>query len=391
MRRIAWIAPLVALGLAACTVAVEAPPPAPAVPTLSWAACPPDSPAGAAGGFECATAEVPLDYRDPTGRTITLALVRRPATGPGARIGTLFLNPGGPGGTGTVEIPSWVGLLPDGLQQRFDVVSWDPRGVGESTPVQCFDSADAEAAFLGDAANFPADAASTPAHLDTWARFGQACAQRAGDLLPHVHTANTARDLDLLRQAVGDDGLTYIGLSYGTFLGATYANLFPDTVRAVVLDGNVAPGHWTADGAAIPDRSIGGRIGSDVGAATTMAELLRRCGEVDTARCAFSAGSPEATAQRYEQLLDRLRRGPITLGTRTLDYPTLVTDLGNACSSSTRSPAPSRVVRAPAGPGWPPRCSGSGRPATPPCPRRRTRPPPTPPPPATTAPSRDWP
>ena len=92
-------------------------------------------------GFECAMAHLPLDYRDPGGRMITLSLVRRPATGPGTRLGTLFLNPGGPGSTGTEQIPGWIGFLPNGLQQWFDVVSWDPRGVGESTGVQCFDSA----------------------------------------------------------------------------------------------------------------------------------------------------------------------------------------------------------------------------------------------------------
>lgn len=282
----------------------------PAVVPLAWGPCEADTPPAQAG-FQCATTRVPLDHRNPGGRTITLAVQRRPATGP--RLGSLFLNPGGPGGPGSTQITAWIPLLPAGLQERFDIVTWDPRGVGESTAVQCFDSREAEARFLGDAANYPVTPAAERTYVDTWRRFGAECARRNGDLLAHVSTADTARDLDRLRQAVGDEKLSYLGLSYGTFLGATYAGLFPDRVRAMVLDGNVAPSAWTDRSRPVTTRSISMRIGSDSGASGVMGDFLRLCGQAGPARCAFAAGSPRATVDRWDRLLARLARGPIYL------------------------------------------------------------------------------
>jgi pimeloyl-ACP methyl ester carboxylesterase len=284
------------------------------VPVLDWAACPAGSPGARAGGFACATAAVPLDYRSPAGRRITLALVKHAATGPAPRVGTLFVNPGAPGGMGTAQIPGWVRFFPPTVLERFDVVSWDPREIGESTAVQCFADRAAEGAFLGASADFPVGARQQRADIATWRRFGARCARRNGRLLEHVSTAETARDLELLRQAVGDPALTYLGLSYGTFLGATYANLFPDKVRALVLDGNLAPDAWTAGRDRRPRLSTSLRIGSDTGAAKAMNALLALCGRVSTADCAFSAGTAARTKAKFAILLDRLRKRPIVLG-----------------------------------------------------------------------------
>jgi pimeloyl-ACP methyl ester carboxylesterase len=301
---------------------------------LQWdEPCPAGSDAALAG-FQCASASVPLDYRRPTGTKISLALVRHLATGPGTRLGTLFINPGGPGGTGTVQIPDWFHFMPLTLSQRFDVVSWDPRGIGQSTAVQCFPNREAELAFLGQLQFFPVGFDQQLAYIQKWAEFGQRCAQRNGGLLEHVTTAETARDLDLLRQAVGEAKLTYVGLSYGTFLGATYANLFPDKVRALVLDGNVAPSAWTNNGNQHPSLSISLRIGTDVGAAKVLDALLSLCGQTSTTDCAFSAGSAAATHAKFDALLARLRRGPITLGTGptavSLTYSELLDELSDA-------------------------------------------------------------
>jgi pimeloyl-ACP methyl ester carboxylesterase len=329
---VAAMAVLVVTAAPAASGATEATQPGPpAVPALEWAPCPHDSPGGMIGGFECATATVPLDYEDPTDEQITLALVRRPAGIGEDRAPTLFLNPGGPGGPGTFQLPGWIQFFPAELQEQFNIVSWDPRGVGGSTAVQCFDSEDELAAFLGPWQFFPLGRRQQHAFIDTWAAFGRKCLERNGALLEHVSTAETARDLDLLRQAVGDDKLSYLGLSYGTFLGATYANLFPDKVGRMVLDGNVSPSNWTADNARRPRLSLSLRIGSDTGGAEALSAFLHLCGTAPESNCPFTAGTPAATKAKFYELLDRLREAPIVLGSgadaQVITYPRLLTQL----------------------------------------------------------------
>ena len=219
-----------------------------AVPAVAWHRCPAGSAAAMAGGFLCATVVAPLDYRNPSGAKIKLAVVEHAATGP-ARRGVIFFNPGGPGGEGTVQFPAWIGFFPKQLLRAYDIVSWDPRGVGASTAVKCFPSEAAEIAFLGKYASpFPVGRRQQGAYIRRWREFGKICAARNGALLRHISTADTARDLNLLRQALGQAKLNYLGISYGTFLGATYANLFPRRVGRLVLDGNVAPNAWTNGG-----------------------------------------------------------------------------------------------------------------------------------------------
>ncbi len=293
---------------------------APARSSIAWQPCPAGSVAAEAGGFTCATVSVPLDYAEPHGATIQLALVKHAATDPKHRIGTLFTNPGGPGGQGLTQIPGWIDFFPQPLKARFDIVSWDPRGVGFSTAVQCFASPDAEGEFLGDNGDFPVTAAQQPAYIRTWAEFGQRCAARNGKLLAHVSTGDSARDLDRLRQLVGEPKLRYVGLSYGTILGATYANLFPNRVRALVLDGNIAPSNWRATPPSDPSHSISLRIGSDALTTKTLGDFLTMCGTVGTNRCAFSAGSPAATHAKFLSLMARLQTGPVYLGARAFTY-----------------------------------------------------------------------
>ena len=153
-----------------------------------------------AGGFLCATVAAPLDYRDPSGPKISLAVVEHAATGPACR-GVIFFNPGGPGGAGTVQLPAFIGFFPKELLREYDIVSWDPRGSGASTAVQCFASQAAENAFLGKYAFFPVGRGQQRAYIRRWREFGKICAARNGALLRHVSTADSARDLDLLRQA----------------------------------------------------------------------------------------------------------------------------------------------------------------------------------------------
>ncbi len=183
-------------------------------------------------GLRCAAVLAPLDYADPDGEAITLAVAKRPASAKPAA-GSLFINPGGPGGSGV----EYVGYFKvDGIE-RFDVVGWDPRGTGQSTPVQCANGKAMDAYTSVDVT--PDDAAEekelTQAQLD----FGRGCLARSGALLEHISTTETVKDLDLLRHLVGDAKLSYFGSSYGTKIGALYAQLFPATVGRMVLDGAV--------------------------------------------------------------------------------------------------------------------------------------------------------
>lgn len=319
------------------------------VPVLSWGACPPAS-AGAApaDAFRCATAAVPMDYSDPSGPQFTLALIQAPARDPARRIGTLFWNPGGPSDAGTAYLPAAIDGFPAEARDRFDIVSWDPRGMGgRTTPVvQCFDSAEAEAAFLEEHVSdgLPATPAEIAADAAGQAAFNAACVARNGALLAHVSTADNARDLDLLRQAVGDERLTYYGTSYGTFLGATYVNMFPERVRAAVLDGAVTPSAWAGGAGEDPGLGTFVRIGSDFGAGTAIRAFLDQCGAAEA--CAFSAGSPAATRAKWSALLERAAAG-LTVDGRTLDDGDLLSYVGALTYTVSPVPGFDRF------PGWP--------------------------------------
>jgi pimeloyl-ACP methyl ester carboxylesterase len=272
-------------------------PPAP-VPELAWVDC--------GDGFQCATATVPLDYDRPRGTTITLALIRLPAADRAGRIGSLFPNPGGPGGSGVQFVRETARLVygPETLA-RFDIVGLDPRGVGGSTPVRCFTSPAEEAAFEADYPIFPVTRAEERRSVRESVELARRYWSLSGWLLPHLSTANVARDLDLLRQAVGGERLTYVGYSYGTYLGATYANLFPRRVRALVLDGVVDPTVYAA-GRNAPLPFL--RIGSERSATRALHEFFRQCAAVGPQRCLFAAGG--SPAAKFAELAARLKATP---------------------------------------------------------------------------------
>lgn len=194
-------------------------------PELKWSEC--------RAGLECADLEVPLDHDEPDGETITIALARRAARNPEARIGSVVVNPGGPGASGITAIGYL--LMPASVTEHFDVVGFDPRGVGDSTPLDCHSHLQA----IYDADPTMEDAADADHYRTVSEQFVDECETKHADLLPHLGTENVARDLDLIRQALGDDGLTFVGYSYGTSIGQQYARLFPRRVRAMVLDGVV--------------------------------------------------------------------------------------------------------------------------------------------------------
>ncbi|GIW18986.1 MAG: proteinase [Tepidiforma sp.] len=192
---------------------------------LQWSSC--------GGRAECATLQVPLDWADPAGETIELSVIRYPARKPDQRIGVLMANPGGPGGSAIDFMKTWQAIAPAAIRDRFDLVAFDPRGVGESTPIVCHQRLQELVAVDPDPET---DAEWRDAERVSKA-FADDCAAAAGRLLPYVGTKNVARDMDALRQALGEEQLTYVGYSYGTTIGAVYADMFPGRVRAFVLDG----------------------------------------------------------------------------------------------------------------------------------------------------------
>ena len=285
------------------------------VPKLDWHPCASDT----QKGFQCATTRVPRNYSHPHRSKLHLAVIRHRATDPAHRIGTLFFNPGGPGASGKEALASPQGypFFSSTLRARFDLVSWDPRGVGASTAVRCFASTKDEERFLDGVAqpgaSFPVGKAEKKKWIRRYRAFGRRCERTNGGLLRHVSTADTARDLNHLRRAVGDRRLSYYGTSYGTFLGATYANLFPERVRALVLDGSVNPRSWGHRRTKLNDGRFLGtflRQHSDQGTVKTLDAFLDLCGRTNTAHCAFSAGSAAATRDKYDALLRRVRTDP---------------------------------------------------------------------------------
>ncbi|MEU2077975.1 alpha/beta hydrolase [Streptomyces sp. NPDC013489] len=191
-------------------------------------------------GFQCATLRAPLDYAKPDGEQIDLAVSRVGATGPGKRLGSLLVNPGGPGGSAVGYLQGYAGVgYPAPVRARYDMVAVDPRGVARSEPVECLTGPQMDTFTQVD--QTPDDAAEVNALSAAFKDFSAGCAKKSRAILPHVSTVETARDMDVLRAVLGDEKLTYVGASYGTFLGATYAELFPDRVGRLVLDGAMDP------------------------------------------------------------------------------------------------------------------------------------------------------
>jgi pimeloyl-ACP methyl ester carboxylesterase len=201
--------------------------------TLDWTPCD--------GGRDCATLTVPLDYEEPGGRTIEIALLRVGAPDPGRRLGSLVVNPGGPGASGVEYAAAAEVVVSPEIREAYDVVGFDPRGVGRSAPVECVSDEQLDEALTdGDAT--PETAEDVAELLAGNREFREGCLRESSDLLPHVGTRDVARDLDVLRAALGEATLTYLGKSYGSAIGAEYARQFDDRVGRFVLDGGFPPG-----------------------------------------------------------------------------------------------------------------------------------------------------
>ncbi|MGC4943383.1 alpha/beta hydrolase [Kribbella sp. DT2] len=277
----------------------------PVVPVIAWGSCGAEP---ALAKFQCASVEVPTDYDQPRGATTTIALTRLPASKPAERIGTLFTNPGGPGGAGLPFVQQFATTTYSAdVRAKFDILGFDPRGVGKSDPVTCFPTAAEEAAAMTGLPQFPMTRDEIRQTNRINAKLGLGCLKTSPDRLKHFSTANVARDMDLLRQAVGDKKLTYIGYSYGTYLGATYAELFPHNIRALALDGTWTPSSYA--GSSADSRPLGVRLGQAKAASEVFAQFKAECKQAGPSQCALAALGDPGTAA--EQTLERLKTHPV--------------------------------------------------------------------------------
>jgi pimeloyl-ACP methyl ester carboxylesterase len=310
-------------------------------PSVDWRPCR----EGTGFPFECGRVRVPLDYSDPGAGTISIAMIRLPASDPTHRIGSMFLNPGGPGGSG-VDFARFAApyLYGGAIQARFDIVGFDPRGIERSKPLRCFDTP-AEADKVFPRFWYPRTPEQEARTKDADTYFADACAANGGAIMDHMATADAARDLDQLRRAVGDDQLTYMGVSYGSFLGVTYANLFPDHVRAMIVDGVLDPIAWTTgvadEGTTVP---VSTRVRSDQGAQATLDEFFRLC-DAGGSNCALAPHSED----RYQHLADLLRDHPLKVVTPDgvelrLIYQDLVVNTQFALYDSSSWPALAQLL-----------------------------------------------
>ena len=298
--------------------------------SVNWTAC-----TGNAGPakYQCATIQVPRDPRDPSQGTISMAIDRRPATG--QKIGSLVVNPGGPGASGVDTLPTLVSSMPAALLDRFDVVSFDPPGVGRTAPITCLDGPGLQSYYHVDPE--PDTTAGFDTMLNADRSFASGCKARSGAELPYVSTVDAAMDMDVLRRDLGDPKLTYFGFSYGTLLGATYAQLFPKNVRAMVLDGALDPALPVID---YLDQQAAGLDGQ-------LQQFFAWC----TARpsCGWNPGGDPKAA--FQALLSKSRTSPLpvkgtgrTVGPSEVLYGTAVTlydtttwgDLGLALGAASR-------------------------------------------------------
>ncbi|WP_109283129.1 alpha/beta hydrolase [Streptomyces orinoci] len=264
-------------------------------PRLSWGACPaPDVSEGApakkpGNDWECATLRAPLDYAKPHGDTIGIALIRAKATDQAHRIGSLIFNFGGPGGSGVTSLPAFADDYKS-LRARYDLVSFDPRGVGRSEGVKCLDDKELDTYYA--AGSTPTSPEEQQALVNRVEKYADGCRKHSHQVLPHVGTANAARDMDLMRQALGDDKLHYFGVSYGTELGGVYAHLFPQRVGRALFDAVVDP---TTD-------PVQGALGQTRGFQLALDNYLADCPHQHD-NC--------PTQQQITALLDRLGKQPI--------------------------------------------------------------------------------
>ena len=262
---------------------VTSPPVAPA----RWTDC--------GSGFQCATLRVPRDYLDPSKGTLQVSLLRLPATDRTHRLGSLIVNPGGPGGSGVEFVRDGASQFPASIRKQFDLVGFDPRGVNTSSPVRCIDNLDLQA----DIDPSPDNQAELDALVAQAHQYADACAKRNADVLPYLSTDAVVQDLDTIRAAVGDEKINYLGFSYGTLIGSMYADRYPDRIRTMVLDGAIDP--------ALSEVEL--RTGQAKAFEAALAAFLRSCAKRSS--CAFHNGG--STVKAFDSLMTKIDKKPLPI------------------------------------------------------------------------------
>lgn len=278
-------------------------------PVLTWTEC--------GDNLDCTTLTAPLDWANPGTEQVRLKVVRHRALKPKKRIGSLLANPGGPGFGGSYVAENATGFFSKSILERFDIVSWDPRGTGDSVPaVDCID--DYDRFFASDVEG--GEAAQRQSAIDLSKEFAAACERKNGDVLAHISTQDTARDMDLLRRALGEERITYFGFSYGSELGAAWVTMYPQTVRSAVLDGAADP---TAD-------AMQGSIDQAMGFERALNEFLAYCAK----ECAFPRGEEPGAA--FDALMKDIDANdyPTDTGRPTLDLAIAFTGVAQALYST---------------------------------------------------------
>ncbi|MFI6345270.1 alpha/beta hydrolase [Streptomyces sp. NPDC050560] len=283
---------------------------------LTWHSCGPD-------GFQCATMKAPLDYDEPGKATVDLAVSRKRATDRSGRVGSMLVNPGGPGGSAIQYLQAFAGIgYPKKVRARYDMVAMDPRGVGRSHPVECLPGRAMDAYAATDTT--PDTQAERNRLVSAYRDFAAGCRKRSGAILPHVSTVEAAKDMDMFRAVLGDKKLNYVGASYGTFLGATYAGLYPERVGRLVLDGAMDP--------ALSARRM--NVDQTAGFETAFKSFAKDCvrredcpladekgtgkragTEKEGTRAATGTTTPDEAADNLKAFFRRLDRAPLPTGT----------------------------------------------------------------------------
>ena len=273
---------------------------------LTWTEC--------GTGFDCTDVTAPLDWENPAAGDITLAVVRHRAEG--TPVGSLLTNPGGPGASGVDLVLNNLGFAVGAdLIENFDVIGFDPRGVGDSTAVTCYDAPEMDDYLYGIPAAARGTAEWEAELLDAHKSFADACDANSGGILPYITTVNAARDMDLIRAVLGDKQLNYLGYSYGTFLGATYAKLYPEKAGRLVLDGAIDP--------AVPGLEVGAT--QALGFESALRAYMQSC--LDSGECPFAGTVDEAMAD-LGALLASVDRTPLQSGDgRLMGADTLLTGI----------------------------------------------------------------